>query len=108
MWHNRKANTLKGRHSSHQSMETWDDPKGGVKVDFDFDFGATSKDAPHFVAQNEKRSSTMGKKHMTVRMKKQGKRKAVPVKRASWDNRNVMGGCHGRVALAQKDLTGVW
>jgi hypothetical protein len=108
MWHNKTAKAFKGRHSSHQSTETWDDPKGGVKVDFDFDYGATSTDAPHFVAKTEQRSSVLGKKHMTARMKKQGKRSTLPINRASWNNRNVMGGCHGRVALAQKDLTGIW
>ena len=120
-WHNRDSpRKMHGMHASTQSTETYDEPRGGVKTDYQQDYGhASSNDTPYFIAASEKRNAKLGDVHPTShtmkrrpsRTKAEALRKsnimkaagaASANKRASWDNRNVMGGCHGRVTFKEK------
>ena len=92
---------------------------------FEQEYGhATSKDTPYFIAASGQRAKVEGDLNPTDRTlrKKKTQQRDVNVRRmsnlkssavnraagasannrASWDNRNVMGGCHGRVSLKEQ------
>ena len=68
-WHNRDSpRKWSGRHASNESKdhETWTEPKGGVKVDYEQNYShATSKDTPYFVAQAGNRAIVLGEQNPT-------------------------------------------
>jgi hypothetical protein len=134
-WHNRSSpRKMHGMHSSTTSTETWTQPKGGVRVGYETNYGHNSSfDTPYFIAESEKRSHQQGEANPTERtiLRQQAQAQKAILgrssprssprsatdevrrsnimraagasysKRASWDNRNVMGGCHGRVSLKE-------
>jgi hypothetical protein len=102
--------------------ETWTEPKGGVRVGYDQNYShQTSRDTPYFVAAGGDRAKRQGdqnpttrtlmKKRASVSMERAKIRKSNIMKAAgasanaksSWANRNVMGGCYGRVTLKERN-----
>ena len=129
-WHNRSTpRKMKGMHASEESKTSWTQPKGGVRVGYETNYGHNSSyDTPYFISESEKRAHKQGEANPTERttlrrqakMQQQGPLRSPRTtsprrsnimraagasysKRASWDNRNVMGGCHGRVTLKEAD-----
>ena len=58
-------------HASIQSTETYDEPKGGVRTDYQQDYGRdASKDTPYFIGASTKRVKQQGSENPTERTRK--------------------------------------